>query len=176
MKFQTENIVRLKRDGYGCTAGEQFIVVTDIPAHLNPDEVWIISRQDLQRQTDLPFCYGYVELAYLEDTEQEFELAPLSALITPPLPSYAFPAPAPQDEPSAAPVVRNKYMREIAPGVWVDVYDVLYAFDVTDPCLQHLIKKALATGVRGHKSTREDLVDIKDSAIRAVEHYDKFNK
>lgn len=72
-------------------------------------------------------------------------------------------------------VVRNKYMREIAPGVWVDVYDVLYAFGVTDPCLQHLIKKALATGVRGHKSTREDLIDIRDSAIRAVEHYDKMN-
>lgn len=71
--------------------------------------------------------------------------------------------------------VRNKYMREIAPGVWVDVYDVLYAFAVTDPCLQHLLKKALATGIRGHKSTREDLVDIRDSAIRAVEHYDLMN-
>lgn len=71
---------------------------------------------------------------------------------------------------------RNKYMREIAPGVWVDVYDVLYAFVVTDPCLQHLIKKALATGIRGHKSTREDLIDIRDSAIRAVEHYDAMNK
>lgn len=69
----------------------------------------------------------------------------------------------------------NKYMREIAPGVFVDVYDVLYAFNVTDPCLQHLIKKALATGVRGHKSEREDLVDIVDSAKRAVEHYDRFN-
>lgn len=67
---------------------------------------------------------------------------------------------------------RNKYMREIAPGVWVDVYDVLYAFEVTDPCLQHLIKKALATGIRGHKSRREDLIDIRDSAIRAVEHHD----
>lgn len=71
---------------------------------------------------------------------------------------------------------RNKYMREIAPGVWVDVYDVLYAFDVTDPCLQHLIKKALATGLRGHKDEREDLVDIVDSAKRAVEHYDRFHK
>ena len=68
--------------------------------------------------------------------------------------------------------VRNKYMREIAPGVWVDVYDVLYAWKVTDPCLQHLIKKALAVGQRGHKDTRQDLIDIRDSAIRAIEHYD----
>ena len=69
----------------------------------------------------------------------------------------------------------NKYMREIAPRVWVDVYDVLYAFSVTDPCLQHLIKKALATGVRGHKNEREDLIDIRDSAIRAIEHYDAMH-
>lgn len=80
-----------------------------------------------------------------------------------------------REEPPATPVVRNKYMREITPGIWVDVYDVLYAFAVTDPCLQHLIKKALATGVRGHKSTREDLIDIRDSAIRAVEHHDAMN-
>lgn len=72
-------------------------------------------------------------------------------------------------------IPRNKYMREIAPGVWVDVYDVLYAFSVTDPCLQHLIKKALATGVRGHKNEREDLIDIRDSAIRAIEHYDAMH-
>lgn len=78
--------------------------------------------------------------------------------------------------PETPPLVRNKYMREIAPGVWVDVYDVLYAFTVTDPCLQHLIKKALATGVRGHKSTREDLIDIRDSAIRAIEHYDAMHQ
>lgn len=77
--------------------------------------------------------------------------------------------------PEATVKPRNKYMREIAPDVWVDVYDVLYAFAVTDPCLQHLIKKALATGVRGHKSTREDLIDIRDSAIRAVEHYDAMH-
>ena len=38
----------------------------------------------------------------------------------------------------------NKYMREIKPDVWVDVYDVLRAFNVTDAAFQHAIKKLLA--------------------------------
>lgn len=63
----------------------------------------------------------------------------------------------------------NKYQREIKPGVWVDVYDVLKAFSVVNPALQHLVKKALAVGQRGHKNAAEDLQDIIDSAIRAKE-------
>lgn len=74
------------------------------------------------------------------------------------------------------PVVGNpKYNREIKPGTFVDVYDVLYAFKVTDPCLQHLIKKALAAGQRGHKDARQDLVDIRDSAQRALDSYDLWS-
>ena len=49
----------------------------------------------------------------------------------------------------------------------VDVYDVLKAFNVTDPALQHLIKKGLNAGNRGHKDLTVDLQDITDSAIRA---------
>lgn len=65
--------------------------------------------------------------------------------------------------------VRNKYMREIKPGVWCDVYDLLRAFNVTDPCLQHLVKKALAVGQRGHKDATTDYKDILASAVRALE-------
>lgn len=63
----------------------------------------------------------------------------------------------------------NKYQREIKPGVFVDVYDVLKAYNVTNSALQHLIKKALAVGQRGHKDAAEDLQDIIDSAVRAQE-------
>lgn len=63
----------------------------------------------------------------------------------------------------------NKYHREIKPGVWVDVYDVLHAFQVTNPALQHLVKKALAAGQRGHKDRATDLDEIVQSAIRARE-------
>lgn len=67
--------------------------------------------------------------------------------------------------------VLNKYSREIKPDVFVDVYDVLNAFEVSDPCLQHLIKKALACGLRGHKDAETDYQDIIDSAMRAKELY-----
>lgn len=51
----------------------------------------------------------------------------------------------------------------------VDVYSVLEAFEVTNPALQHLIKKALCVGIRGHKTKEQDLKDIVDSAVRATE-------
>lgn len=63
----------------------------------------------------------------------------------------------------------SKYHREIKPGVWVDVYDVLVAWGVTNPALQHLIKKALQPGERGHKDVEQDLQDILHSAKRAIE-------
>lgn len=63
----------------------------------------------------------------------------------------------------------NKYLHEIKPGIFIDVYDVLMAWNVTNPALQHLIKKALQAGERGHKSREQDLQDIIDSAIRAKE-------
>lgn len=68
-----------------------------------------------------------------------------------------------------APEADNKYLREIKPGIFVDVYDVLMAWNVSNPALQHLIKKALQPGERGHKSREQDLQDIIDSAIRAKE-------
>lgn len=51
----------------------------------------------------------------------------------------------------------------------VDVYDVLEAWKTTNPALQHLIKKALQPGGRGHKKLVEDLKDIIASAQRALE-------
>ena len=68
---------------------------------------------------------------------------------------------------------KSKYNRLITGygeyTISVDVYDVLKAFDVKCPALQHLIKKALCAGLRGHKDITTDLQDIIDSAIRAKE-------
>lgn len=70
----------------------------------------------------------------------------------------------------ATPVATDdgKYNRPCK-GITIDVYDVLKAFNVTCPALQHLIKKALAVGQRGHKDASEDLKDILVSAKRAIE-------
>lgn len=70
----------------------------------------------------------------------------------------------------------SKYDREIigrdSEGnlrvITVDVYRVLSAFVVTDPALQHLVKKALCAGLRGHKDTEHDLQDIIDSGHKAL--------
>lgn len=62
---------------------------------------------------------------------------------------------------------KNKYLVEIKRGVLVDVYDVLKAWDVHCPALQHLIKKALQPGRRGHKTLLQDMDDIVASAKRA---------
>lgn len=59
-------------------------------------------------------------------------------------------------------------------AVVVDVYRVLDAFQVTDPALQHLVKKALCAGLRGHKDRDQDLRDIVISAEKALDfHKDK---
>lgn len=62
----------------------------------------------------------------------------------------------------------GKYNRQCK-GVTIDVYDVLVAFNVTNPALQHLVKKALCAGLRGHKDKEQDLLEIMESASRAVE-------
>lgn len=64
---------------------------------------------------------------------------------------------------------RNKYQREIKPKVFVDVYDVLKAFNVTNPATQHAIKKLLAGGKRGHKDLLQDLNEAHSSISRAIE-------
>ena len=65
---------------------------------------------------------------------------------------------------------RNKYDRQVK-GVTVDVYDVLKAFGVTCPAMQHAAKKVLCAGLRGHK---DKLKDIRE-AIEALERAEQLN-
>lgn len=62
-----------------------------------------------------------------------------------------------------------KYTKEIKPGVVVDVYDVLRAWEVQNPALMTMIRKALQVGNPGHKSKVEDMDDIIACAVRAKE-------
>jgi hypothetical protein len=55
----------------------------------------------------------------------------------------------------------------------VDVYRVLKAFDVTDPALQHAVKKLLCAGLRGAKDARQDLCEAVQSIRRALEMMDE---
>ena len=62
----------------------------------------------------------------------------------------------------------NKYQRVIN-GVSADVYDVLVAWDVRNPAVQHAIKKLLQPGERGYKDMMTDLLEALASVERAIE-------
>lgn len=48
----------------------------------------------------------------------------------------------------------------------VDVYRILEIFDVTDPCIQHVVKKLLCAGGRGHKDINLDINNVIDTLQR----------
>lgn len=61
------------------------------------------------------------------------------------------------------------YHREV-PTSTVDVYRILHAFEVHDPCLQHAIKKLLVAGRRlGGKSLDQDVAEAIWTLNRWVE-------
>lgn len=62
----------------------------------------------------------------------------------------------------------NKYNVECK-GITIDVYDVLKAFNVTNPATQHAIKKLLKGGERGFKDINKDYSEAIDSIKRAIE-------
>ena len=63
----------------------------------------------------------------------------------------------------------NKYLRQLPEGkTAVDVYDVIEAFQVTCPAVQHALKKLLCTGIRGHKNAMTDLHEAGQSIERAI--------
>lgn len=53
-------------------------------------------------------------------------------------------------------------------AVKIDIYRVLDAYPQIDPHIQHLIKKALKPGERGHKDKRTDYLNIIESAQKAL--------
>ena len=64
----------------------------------------------------------------------------------------------------------SRYLKPV-PGkrVSIDVYDVLVAFEVTNPAIQHAIKKLLMPGRRGAKGVAQDLREARQSVFRAIE-------
>lgn len=58
------------------------------------------------------------------------------------------------------------YFKDFSDCKKVDVYRVLDRFNVVHPCQQHIAKKALCTGNRGHKDLLRDIQDIIDTAER----------
>jgi hypothetical protein len=64
--------------------------------------------------------------------------------------------------------VVNKYQRKIR-NENVDVYDILVAFNVTNPAIAHAVKKLLMPGQRGGKPWQQDVNEAIQSLHRALE-------
>lgn len=58
------------------------------------------------------------------------------------------------------------YYKDVRHLEYIDVYRVCDLFNVTDPCLQHALKKLLVAGGRGHKNIDRDVQDVIDSCVR----------
>ena len=73
--------------------------------------------------------------------------------------------------------VAGKYVKKISQSlhengsnaIEIDVYDVLTAFNVTCPAIQHAVKKLLCPGQRGTKDAMQDLCEAKFSVHRAIQ-------
>jgi hypothetical protein len=71
----------------------------------------------------------------------------------------------------------NKYHRQIfsvdgdhkVGGIKVDVYSVLVAFNVTNPGIQHAVKKLLCGGLWGKNDTLQDYKEAIDAISRAIQ-------
>ncbi len=71
----------------------------------------------------------------------------------------------------------GKYVKQIHESLYndgrdpmdVDVYDVLKAFNVTCPAIQHAVKKLLCPGQRGGKDAMQDLIESRFSIDRAMQ-------
>ena len=59
----------------------------------------------------------------------------------------------------------NHYFKP-CPYDTLDVYRVISIFGVSDPCIQHALKKMLCSGVRGHKDQSKDIQDVIDTLER----------
>ena len=63
--------------------------------------------------------------------------------------------------------MNNHYFKDVSGLKQVDVYRVLKLFGVTDPCVQHEVKKLLCAGGRGTKGEEQDISE----AIQSLERF-----
>lgn len=83
-----------------------------------------------------------------------------------------FSAPEPvkaMGKPIAAPVKHSHYKKDIRHLSMLDIYRFLKLFNVTDPAIQHAIKKLALGGGRGAKDIVKDYLEAIDSVERALQ-------
>ena len=63
----------------------------------------------------------------------------------------------------------DHYFKDVQTLKSVDVYRVLVLFGVTNPCIQHAVKKLLCAGNRGVKDELKDVQEAIASLLRYLE-------
>lgn len=63
----------------------------------------------------------------------------------------------------------SHYFKDVSRLKTIDVYRVLDLFGVTNPCIQHAIKKLLCGGQRGAKDKNQDVQEAISSLLRYLE-------
>ena len=58
------------------------------------------------------------------------------------------------------------YFKDVSHLKKIDVYRVIDLWEITDPALQHALKKILAAGKRGAKNQAQDVDEAIDSLVR----------
>ena len=71
---------------------------------------------------------------------------------------------------SEIPVKSNPYRKKF-PYNEIDIYRILRLYEVTDPCVQHAVKKLLCAGKRGSKNYYQDI----DEAKQTLERFGELN-
>ena len=67
------------------------------------------------------------------------------------------------------PHIDNPYIVDISKYNKLDIYRILKLYEVSDPCLQHAIKKLLCAGKRGVKNQTQDINEAIQSLKRLLE-------
>lgn len=63
----------------------------------------------------------------------------------------------------------SHYFKDVSHLQSIDVYRILALYGVTDPCIQHAVKKLLVSGGRGGKDYVQDLREAIDSIQRCLD-------
>ena len=63
----------------------------------------------------------------------------------------------------------DHYFKDVTHLKTIDVYRVLDLFGVSNPCVQHAIKKLLCAGQRSVKDERRDVEEAVSSLVRCLE-------
>ena len=63
----------------------------------------------------------------------------------------------------------DHYFKDVTHLKTIDVYRVLDLFGVSNPCIQHAVKKLLCAGQRGIKDQKQDVQEAIASLVRYLE-------